>query len=104
MKKFINRLLRGLKPKKYVMIKEQSVGVPMYSTVTNTCNPKWIPTRVNEVNLTSYTVRTKVLRKNELVAVAETGAFKVGDGVTQFDKLPWATRLPVIEQTHKKEI
>ena len=35
-----------------------------------------------------------ILREGEIGRVSGSGRFKVGDGKTRFEELPWATTLP----------
>jgi hypothetical protein len=84
-------------------VQKRGVRVPMMNSPFLK-NAHWIPQRVSECNLNGYRTQNAVLRKNELLAVVETGQFKVGDGVTPFKDLPWADRLPVIEYTERQEI
>lgn len=95
--------LRECKPKRYVNVQKRGVRVPMMNSAFLK-NAVWIPQRVDLCNLNAASTQNAVLRKNELLAVNETGQFKVGDGVTPFKDLPWATRLPVIDYTQREEI
>ena len=95
--------LRSLFKPRTVNVQRRGVRVPLFTG--NFKRPAYfIPRRIEEHNLNSYTAQNTVLRKYELVAVDETGQFKVGDGVTPFKDLPWADRLPVVDYTEKQEL
>lgn len=96
--------VRDVKGRRYVVVgKEMGVAIPMLDNPL-TRNGCFRPRRIAEADLNSYSGRHIVPRKDEVLAVNETGQFKVGDGVTMFKDLPWATRLPVIEHKIYKDI
>lgn len=101
--KFLAALWAPFVTKRYINVQKRGVRIPVRNSSFGAV-AHFTPKHVDEANLNSYSVANTVLHKYELVAVTETGQFKVGDGVTPFKDLPWADRLPVLTYMERQEI
>lgn len=58
--------------------------------------------QTSQSNIGKDTYNEFVGSKDSIMAITETGQFKVGDGVTPWKDLPWATTLPILTEPYTK--
>lgn len=51
-------------------------------------------TFLHSPNEEAATLSTKILKKNEILRIDDTGKFKIGDGISKFVDLEYSTTLP----------